>query len=345
MFDWYMNAEVCYVYLTDRAKNDSIDGCRWLTRGWTLQELIAPTTVHFYDMNWCFINDKISMSSELADITGIDESLLRCGHSLEPRLLVHHHKTPAFGDLDACSCGRSGLTSRVSQLEDYCVAQKMSWASCRQTTRDEDKAYCLMGLFQVNMPLLYGEGGSRAFFRLQKEILGTTHDQSILAIDYHGTEQAKTALAARPDQFRYSGNIRFRSFSTRVAQADTLRHMTTDMTKLGVDVELLLAPETDSPFRDRALRVGILDLQIGSNPLARPAIQLRQVEEAEDSVFCVREKGLFIISPAHPNLAKELIPLVTVTEDPYLKFLYTKESLYTRKEYLACAVVIELIFG
>lgn len=333
MFNWYMNAEVCYVYLTDVAEGGSIAECRWFTRGWTLQELIAPTSVDFYDTKWQFINDKISMSSDLAKITGIDESLLRCGHSLQPPLLKHHHmkgKADSRKFLGECSCGRRANINRIFQLEDYCVAQKMSWASYRQTTRDEDKAYCLMGLFQVNMPLLYGEGGSRAFFRLQKEILGITHDQSILAIDNDETEQTNTALAARPDQFRHGGNIHFRPFSTRVAKANTLRLMTTDMTKLGVSVEPLLAPEVTPPNSDRIFWFGILDLQMGNNSLARPAILLRQVEGSDGSVF-VREGGRFVISPVHPNIAKEL--------GMRTKF----PSLYNpldRKEYFACAVKI-----
>lgn len=152
MFDWYMDAEVCYVYLTDVLENDSIAECRWFKRGWTLQELIAPTSVHFYDTQWQFINDKISMSSELARVTSIDESLLRCGHSSNPPLLKDHH-VREFSEEESeifdrgCSCGRPYFVSRLTQLREYCVAQKMSWASTRETTRGEDIAYCLMGAF------------------------------------------------------------------------------------------------------------------------------------------------------------------------------------------------------
>lgn len=336
MFNWYMNAEVCYVYLTDMAEDGSISECRWFNRGWTLQELIAPTCVEFYDKKWQFISDKISISSELARITGIDESLLRCGHSLDPPLSRDHVMKPDLGGNDRCSCGKHRPGSTLMQLRYYCVAQKMSWASRRETTRAEDKAYCLMGLFQVNMPLLYGEGGNKAFFRLEKEILVITHDQSILAIDYYeaGSPWAvKRALASYPDQFRHSGNIHFRSFSTSVAGVNILRPMTTDLTKLGVDVELLLAPRITSRNHSRHVQdwFGILDFQVGNNLLARPAIMLRLLEESEDLMYCERTKGLFEISPEHPHRARDLAA-------------HAWETSSDRKEFLASSVMIELTF-
>lgn len=143
------------------------------------------------------------------------------------------------------------------------------------------------------------KGGSRAFFRLQKEILGITHDQSILAIASYEGGYTEGALASSPDQFRHGGNIHFRPFSTRVAKAN----VTTDMTKLGVSVELLLAAEMIPPDGDRVSWFRILNLQMGSNPLARPGILLRQIGEADNSVF-VREGGRFVLSPVHPNLAE-----------------------------------------
>ncbi|KAF2174755.1 hypothetical protein K469DRAFT_770495, partial [Zopfia rhizophila CBS 207.26] len=98
---------------------------RWFTRGWTLQELLAPRKLLFYDENWKFIGDRLRWKSIIADITNIHEDAL-------------------MGDLN--------------WIKRYSVAQKMSWASERSTTRPEDIAYSLMGIFNVNMPLLYGEG-------------------------------------------------------------------------------------------------------------------------------------------------------------------------------------------
>ncbi|OHE92115.1 hypothetical protein CORC01_12570 [Colletotrichum orchidophilum] len=156
MYRWYEKAVICYAFLSDVEpvsvespfdKDSSFQKSRWFTRGWTLQELIAPRTVEFYAGDWSYVNTKQSRNDFcqlLARITGIDEQVL----------------------------------SGTSFLSDISVANKMRWAGHRETTRPEDKAYCLMGLFKVNMPLLYGEG-DRAFTRLQEEILKETDDQSL----------------------------------------------------------------------------------------------------------------------------------------------------------------------
>ena len=128
----------------DQCTLRSLRESRWLRRGWTLQELIAPRRLVFFDRHWRNIGRKSEMIRTLSSITGIH--------------------IPAL-------CG---------DLSDFTVAQRMSWAVERQTTRTEDIAYCLLGLFNINMPLLYGEG-PRAFQRLQEEILRSSTDTSILA--------------------------------------------------------------------------------------------------------------------------------------------------------------------
>lgn len=151
MFRWYQNASVCFAYLSDvigvdlHSPDSTFRRSRWFTRGWTLQELIAPRGVKFFDKEWGYIDSKqytTSFCALLANITGISEQVL-VGTAL---------------------------------LTDVSVANKMRWAAMRQTTRLEDTAYCLLGLFNVNMPLLYGEG-VRAFVRLQEQIMRETDDQ------------------------------------------------------------------------------------------------------------------------------------------------------------------------
>jgi hypothetical protein len=148
MYRWYECSNICYAYLSDVKDPAQLGNSRWFTRGWTLQELIAPSRVEFYTADWVHIGGKQDPDLVLA---------------LSRASLV-----------DECVLGS------VVSLEEVSVAKKFYWASKRTTTRREDEAYCLMGLFNVNMPLLYGEG-SRAFFRLQQEITKATHDQSILA--------------------------------------------------------------------------------------------------------------------------------------------------------------------
>lgn len=138
----------CYAYLSDvhGSASDNIRKSQWLERGWTLQELLAPRTVDFYDANWENIGSKATLAEMLSQTTGISISAL------------------LGADLSA-----------------FTVADRMSWASRRRTTRVEDKSYCLLGIFGVNMPLLYGEGEERSFLRLQEEILKITEDYTIFA--------------------------------------------------------------------------------------------------------------------------------------------------------------------
>ncbi|KAI1738448.1 heterokaryon incompatibility protein-domain-containing protein [Xylaria scruposa] len=148
MFQWYQNAAVCYAYLDDVIDDieSNLAGCRWVTRGWTLQELIAPREVVFYSRGWHALGTRSNLSALIATVTGIDESFLT---------------------------GRS--------LEHASIAQKMSWAAKRTTSRDEDMAYCLLGIFNVNMPLIYGEG-CKAFKRLQEILVHEyPEDLSLLA--------------------------------------------------------------------------------------------------------------------------------------------------------------------
>jgi hypothetical protein len=182
MFDWYATAEVCYVYLSDLASDHSLDHlhqCRWFTRGWTLQETIAPIKVVFYDQAWSVRGKKDELVDRLESITGIDKGALRGTHS----------------------------------LDSFSVAHKMSWAASRTTTRVEDTAYCLLGIFGVNLPLLYGEG-TKAFRRLQEEIIRTTPDLTIFAWRFQQTEPGPLdrtivtgVLASDPSLFWDAGKI------------------------------------------------------------------------------------------------------------------------------------------
>lgn len=195
MYDWYAKAFCCFVYLADVPSLPDSDErqrhfCRsqWFTRGWTLQELLAPNFVIFCDQawspfGWAGRNDDrddlsafSSLTREVAAVTGISEEQLsgRC-------------------------------------LRSTSIAEKMSWAATRTTSREEDQAYCLLGILGVNMPLLYGEG-RKAFQRLQSELIKISNDQSIFAFDepdFTAPEfQDCGMLASSPQQFRNSGAVR-----------------------------------------------------------------------------------------------------------------------------------------
>lgn len=151
MFNWYKKSAICFAFLSDlSASEDEVQKnefwrCRWFTRGWTLQELIAPEKVEFYDQRWQWSGTKKSLQRKLSAITGIDLEILE----------------------------DSNLLSTIP------VARRMSWASRRKTSRVEDRAYSLLGLFDVNVPLIYGEG-PKAFIRLQEEIMKQKNDLSLV---------------------------------------------------------------------------------------------------------------------------------------------------------------------
>ncbi|KAF4625422.1 hypothetical protein G7Y89_g12747 [Cudoniella acicularis] len=180
MFAWYGQAELCFVYLSDVHETihefgpgSEFGRSRWFTRGWTLQELLAPSHVYFYNSRWDCFGSLRQHTALISAMTGIQEDFL--------------------------GVGLSG-----SWLKRPSLAEKMSWAARRRTTRAEDEAYCLLGIFNVQMPLLYGEG-ARAFERLQHEILMRTEDLSLLAWGRLGvgleSEPCSSLLAPSPRGF------------------------------------------------------------------------------------------------------------------------------------------------
>lgn len=154
MFHWYVKAYKCVVILSDLVSSPGdevakgITTCRWWSRGWTLQELIAPRQLDFYNSTWIHVGSREDLSEVISRDTKIPSRVLGNG---------------------------SALTSMS-------VAARMSWSATRETTRVEDMAYCLLGIFNVNMPLIYGEG-DRAFRRLQEAIVKRNSDLSIFACE------------------------------------------------------------------------------------------------------------------------------------------------------------------
>jgi len=155
MFRWYRNADLCIAFLDDvsttafgiinalQEASEDFSKSLWFTRGWTLQELLAPSEVKFYNRQWKVIGLRNALASLISPATGIDINVVG-----------------------------GGSWSNTS------IASRMKWAATRVTTRLEDRAYCLLGIFDINMPLLYGEG-EKAFRRLQEAILMQYDDQSI----------------------------------------------------------------------------------------------------------------------------------------------------------------------
>jgi len=184
MYWWYENVGVCYAYLhdvpdplfptaSDEERYPKFNGWpEWFSRGWMLQELIAPSDVQFFNKNWQNIGDKRMLAPALENITGIPQHILT--HGL---------------------CGNRP-----------CVAQIMSWAANHTMTRVEDRAYSLMGLLEVNMPMLYGEG-KKVFHCLQLEIIRASNDQSIFAWSCTNDKWTGNILADDPSFFKRCGRM------------------------------------------------------------------------------------------------------------------------------------------
>ena len=174
MYSWYQRSDFCVVYLAD-VPNKAMYESDWWTRGWTLQELIGPKNLSFYDSAWNLLGTKIELKSDIASMTGIPEDVLS------------HDNNP----------------------DAYSVAQRMSWAARRETKRLEDRAYSLLGIFGVYMLPNYGEG-DHAFQRLQETIIDDSKDESIFAWGMGLGEDQRTytgLLAPSPSSYVDCGNV------------------------------------------------------------------------------------------------------------------------------------------
>ncbi|GAP85716.1 putative vegetative incompatibility protein HET-E-1 [Rosellinia necatrix] len=212
MYAWYRGSSICYVYMSDvriahagysadalnlhGSSLDSFRQSRWFRRGWTLQELLAPRAVRFYSGDWTPIGTKARMAPLLSEITRIDEKYLRY----------------------------------TQDIRSASIAQRMAAVADRMTTRPEDIAYCLLGLFNINMPLLYGEG-AMAFVRLQEEIIKISDDHSIFAWTWIAELTTRTtarSIAARHSHFEldYKPNFpanRIRGLLSNRMKSDIMR--------------------------------------------------------------------------------------------------------------------------
>ena len=170
MYTWYANADVCFAFLEDVSDTDDPElpgsafrQSKWFTRGWTLQELIAPLDVVFLSASWTPLCSKCASPGLIQQVTGIDIDVLLS----------------------------------LVKLQSIPAAKRLSWASERQTTRVEDEAYSLMGIFGVNIPVMYGEG-RRAFTRLQEEIMKQSPDHTIFVWGLSHSVSIEELLAHAP---------------------------------------------------------------------------------------------------------------------------------------------------
>lgn len=284
MYQWYKDSATCYAYLSDvliHRKPSNLthhpghpfyreDGMRyssspsysrWFSRGWTLQELLAPVKLQFFDKNWNSIGMKEDHMNTISEITNIDLFALNGG-----------------------------------DLRRLSIARRMSWAANRQTTRIEDMAYCLLGVFSINMPLLYGEG-AKAFIRLQEEILKISNDQSLFAWKYPIVESYRDEysedfklqglLATTPELFRHSD-------ATSQFYSETTGRAFPVSTNKGVQVEFLMCQDMGYP--SGLVYLAMLNCPVGHVPGRLPAIHLKRLSPSSEQYTRVDMSQLFMFS-------------------------------------------------
>lgn len=325
MFAWYENAQVCYVYLDDVTDNgdpeteSAFAKSEWFTRGWTLQELIAPTSLFFFDSRWREIGSKNSLAGLLSSITRVHANVL--------------------------TRVNAGSDKLVATRESFSVATKMSWAAGRKTTRPEDRAYSLMGIFKVHMPVIYGEGEKKAFFRLQLEIIRTSHDQSIFAWCGPGVGGYKTGtwpFAPYPDYFAKSGNIedvpsdQWIGYSQKFISPDAPR-LDFSATNDGLDISLPLRPLVDEPDEFIALlscrrrvsdgeyhNVGIRLRRSVAKAERYERIDYHTLEDIVDTPKEFRVKRIHISFPL-PSDSIDIIPFFNTSTSLFIRHVGVEE--------------------
>ncbi|KAM5354569.1 hypothetical protein ACJ41O_001216 [Fusarium nematophilum] len=300
MFRWYRDADVCYAFLSDVSSAGPIADytlsdhdnivtlrevtlSRWFTRGWTLQELIAPKAVHFYNQNWLHLGSKDKATKIIQAATGIPPSALLS-----------------------------------SNLTGICSHQRMQWAAARRTTRPEDMAYCMLGIFDVNMSLLYGEGKKKAFRRLQEEIVKSSTDLSIFLWTVPANRRDSPDLTFRglfaedPTWFDPSG-FKLGEDSTIMSLQDPSITVTNKGTSVNWSVMPVLADRSGTIFVAMLIRAGhttggiiIQKLDFEASQFCRVAADMVIWVERESGVVSDRTllggiKGLMASSAGSPR--------------------------------------------
>ncbi|KAL4063156.1 hypothetical protein J3A83DRAFT_4107118, partial [Scleroderma citrinum] len=153
MFSWYRWSSLTMIHLADVSEAGTLTSSEWFQRGWTLQELLAPHTILFFTREWTLYRDGTSSNHKQNSII-ISELKRATGIALQH--LTHFH--PGVDD----------------------ARSRLQWASTRCTTRPEDIAYSLLGIFNIHMPVLYGESAENALGRLLAEVISKSGDTSIL---------------------------------------------------------------------------------------------------------------------------------------------------------------------
>lgn len=189
MYKWYRGAYVCIAYMAETRPLARMHSDSWFSRGWTLQELLAPTNIRFYDMDWDdFLVNRATPLSALPFFPAEPLTVADIQYQIRTATSISEYEISLF---------RHGDTERIA------LSRRFQLASKRQVTREEDGAYSLMGLLGVDLSVAYGEGAARAFFRLVRELLATKTHVLDLFNHAYGSAPQNRLLPVRILQYFY----------------------------------------------------------------------------------------------------------------------------------------------
>ncbi|KAF9474530.1 hypothetical protein BDN70DRAFT_996995 [Pholiota conissans] len=296
MYAWYKDAYICITYLAQTAVLKGMHDDPWFTRGWTLQELLAPEEVVFYGADWKILGAALS-DDERATSTGKE---IESATSITPRNLRLFKQERTFVP----------------------VSQRMKWAADRKVTREEDVAYSLMGIFGVSISIAYGEGAARAFARLIKEILGLPGADaqdfmnwgygSCLKKGEGGESGISSLIPMSPKQYIWRADRHLRWSPSRIPLA---------LTHLGLHVSVLLLPITPNDGQPwdaidcfHATVNGVEHAQI--DRFQRPARS-----------YCVLDKAATAFQPDQPEDVHLALGLLNFAEDENRVVLHQRDNM------------------
>ncbi|KFG79231.1 putative ankyrin repeat-containing protein [Metarhizium anisopliae] len=356
MFKWYQQSSTCYVYLKDfevpggRALpiqrhtqvtmlvgNNDFCSSRWFDRGWTLQELIAPRRVVFFDKNWVgFGSRDEALSSAICDRTRILPQVFTSRHCMCSSVSSADALPPIRnGKCKGCNA-KDNLPDILGSLNAAII---MNLAARRSTTRVEDMSYSLIGLFNVNLPLLYGEGG-KAFMRLQSAILARNNDHSLL-LWREKTERGEQSLrrpgclCSSPKGFEAVPPIvaqrEYYDFDNemvpRLAVGLVESMEPVELTETLLKLTLWLCPckvgypfgdgSDEEPGTEEGWALGILNCHSASDYVARPAILMSHM--GADLYRRISHDSVFVVNPRRMQESPAAITLSVYHGNPNIQ--------------------------
>ncbi len=277
MYLWYKCSKTCIAYLKDVPPQQDFTKSEWFDRGWTLQELVAPKVVCFFDQTWQLIGKKTELLDSLSRRTRIPRDVL----------------------------------SHAAKSSDCSVAQRMSWAADRVTTRVEDRAYSLLGLFDVHMPMIYGER-EKSFLRLQQNIIAMCKDESIFAWAMEQSDdRTKTysgLYAPSPSVYRDCGSLVATAGSAGFTERNGELLLTTELLPYTPGTYRAMLHCAD-PTRHKS-RVGIMIAQWQDGPSTGFVRVMRPNHPSQRSFPRSRLMEETIIFPINPSEPK--VPVVPI---------------------------------